>query len=726
LWTVFGNGFRFGIPFLYAAMVVANIGFITVLAVDGVWKEHFSLSVALTLCLIMLPLYAAKLIQKLSEAKRQAEEANRAKTAFLASVSHELRTPLNAIIGLGDLLRGQISDPEQRHMVQTIANAGRSLLKLINSILDFSRIEAGRMPSNLAEVDLYRAMRRIEAMLTVQAKSKSLKFNVHVTARTPDHIYADFDHIEQVLVNLTANAIKFTETGFVVVGVDAVHADADRTRLRFEVTDTGIGIAPEAQSRIFESFTQADSSIIDRYGGTGLGLAISRQLVKLLNGEIGLESTPGKGSTFWFEVDVKSLASDNATISPNEHPVIVLSRDASLPAAVADIDLPTIVVANVEEALAAIEPSDESMSQPVIIVDQREIAGEQEKLRVFEERGDILVAVMEKPGLGSLPASIRTNYASSLTLPVSPRTLEQAVRIGQLKADDTFEESDLAAIATPARRPLSVLVAEDNRTNQMVIAKILERVGHHVTLVNNGEEALDALRDGSFDLVLMDVNMPVMNGIEATKLYRFASIGEPRVPIVALTADATSDAWTRCQEAGMDSYATKPIEPARLLEIIDRVVPQSDDAPARAGAEVISFSEYAPSPEASDKSVDLKTLEDLEQLGGRTFVVDLVSQFSQDSTQLVRSLRDSVAEEDPRRFRELAHALRSSAANVGATKVFELCLALRAVTPNELALEGERQIQRLDDEIKCALTILQARVTDWGEGKQQVGAAVSY
>jgi two-component system sensor histidine kinase RpfC len=216
-------------------------------------------------------------------------------------------------------------------MVSTIVNSGRSLLRLINSILDFSRIEAGRMPIQVVEVDLYEAVRRLKAMLAVQATSKGLTFMVHITGRTPAHVLADYNHIEQILINLVANAIKFTEKGFVVVTIDAIQQQADRIRLRFEVGDTGIGIPEEAQERIFESFAQADASILDRYGGTGLGLAISRQLVDMLNGKMGIESAVGKGSTFWFEVDVTQVSAYD-TSEVDESTSILISRDREIKA----------------------------------------------------------------------------------------------------------------------------------------------------------------------------------------------------------------------------------------------------------------------------------------------------------------------------------------------------------------------------------------------------------
>jgi two-component system, sensor histidine kinase RpfC len=337
LWTVFGNGFRFGVPYLYAAMIMANAGFLAVLYTTGTWRQYPGLSIALFACLIMLPLYAAKLIRKLSEAKRHAEEANRAKSAFLASVSHEVRTPLNAIIGLGDLLHDQLRNPERRHMVSTIVNSGRSLLTLIKSILDFSRIEAGRMPSKVVQTDLYVAIGQLKAMLAAQAMSQALTLGVHITARTPAHILADYRHIEQILINLAANAIKFTEKGFVVVTVDAIQQQGERIRLRFEISDTGIGIPADAQDRIFESFVQADATIIDRYGGTGLGLAISKQLVNLLNGRMGLESAVGKGSTFWFEVDVTSISADDERSEISETTAVLFSRDDEITATLENV-----------------------------------------------------------------------------------------------------------------------------------------------------------------------------------------------------------------------------------------------------------------------------------------------------------------------------------------------------------------------------------------------------
>jgi two-component system sensor histidine kinase RpfC len=284
------------------------------------------------------------------------------------------------------------------------------------------------------------------------------------------------------------------------------------------------------------------------------------------------------------------------------------------------------------------------------------------------------------------------------------------VRSAKRALNNAPADVEQAEILVPATRALSILIAEDNRTNQMVIEKTLERVGHRATLVNNGEEALHALQKDRFDLVLMDVNMPVMNGIEATKLYRFASIGQPRVPIVALTADATSEAWERCQEAGMDGYATKPIEPARLLEIIDSMAGRSDVRQPQAMDTTEDAAEARDTESDVEELVDPIALADLERLGGHAFISGLVSQFSDDATELLSSLREAVAEENVKRFRDAAHALRGSAANLGAARVFSNCLALRSITPSQLAVEGDGRVAQLMDDVGDTIEILRAHI----------------
>jgi two-component system sensor histidine kinase RpfC len=297
LWVIFGNGFRFGLTYLAAAAACGVVSFTVVVLTTPFWHAHLTLAAGLAGGLILLPLYVSSLIRKLSDAKRQAEEASRAKSLFLASVSHELRTPLNAIIGLSDLMRDTRMDAEQRDMTQTIGQSGRTLLNLINQILDLSRIEAGQMPSRIEPFDLLSLLGGVRRLLSVQAQAKGLRLALHVTPRTPSLVVGDRSQLEEIFINLTSNAVKFTAHGHVVIAVDAIARTADKLRLRVEVTDTGIGIAAEHLPRIFERFYRVDTGRSRAEGGTGLGLAIVRHLVDAHGGRIDATSAVGRGTT---------------------------------------------------------------------------------------------------------------------------------------------------------------------------------------------------------------------------------------------------------------------------------------------------------------------------------------------------------------------------------------------------------------------------------------------
>ncbi|MGG5810032.1 sensor histidine kinase, partial [Falsiroseomonas sp. CW058] len=329
LWVVFGNGFRFGLPWLRLGMVLSLAGFGAVVLSTPYWLEQPHLSLGLLAGLVVLPAYAGVLIGKLSDARAAAEAASQAKSLFLAGVSHELRTPLNAIIGMGALLRGTRLDAEQRDMARTVDSAARALLDLINDILDLSRIEAGRMPVAPEACDLAELLEEVRGMVDVQARARGLRFGLHVAAGTPARFRTDRRHLREILVNLAGNAVKFTESGGISLGVAAIGGGAGRVRLRFEVSDTGIGIRPEAQARIFDSFTQAGPEIAGRYGGTGLGLAICRRLALLLGGELGVDSHPGAGSTFHLELEVEPLPASPALPGLDGATVVLLAGDAA-------------------------------------------------------------------------------------------------------------------------------------------------------------------------------------------------------------------------------------------------------------------------------------------------------------------------------------------------------------------------------------------------------------
>jgi two-component system sensor histidine kinase RpfC len=715
LWVIFGNGFRFGLTYLAAASACGVVSFTAVVMTTPFWHAHLPLSAGLASGLILLPLYVSSLIRKLSDAKRQAEEASRAKSLFLASVSHELRTPLNAIIGLSDLMRGTRLDAEQRDMTQTIGQSGRTLLNLINQILDFSRVEAGQMPSRIEPFDLLAMLAGVRRLLNVQAHAKGLRLALHVTPRTPALLIGDKNQLEEILINLVGNAVKFTARGHIVVAVDAVAHSADKLRLRVEVTDTGIGIAEEAQERIFESFTQANETILDSFGGTGLGLAIVKQLVERHGGEIGVVSAPDHGSTFWFEIDLLTQPQSQVQSQPAPaEPVLLLSTDAGT-CALADAALPAMqVVASLDAAVTAIAAlRQRGMRQLTVLIDaDADVAGAEDCARRLLGDDDgaapSLVAITDGEQNGLLPEPARSLFVTTVPRPLDQAGLSAAIAIAA-GCRTGADAPDIVDTPKTSQRRLSILVAEDNRTNQKVISKILDRVGHDVTIVDNGEDALEALHAAEFDLVLMDVNMPVMNGIEATKLYRFGELGQRHVPIVALTADATAEVSQRCQQAGMDGCLTKPIEPARLIEIIERLVqPSTDEALAEVGQE--EEEAVAAAAVEEQPAIEAHKIEDLKRLGGVEFVDDLVQQFLDDSIEVLRELARAAHGSDVNAFREQAHALRSGAANVGARRIYDMCLGWRNIDAATLRSQGSDEVQALETEFERVRAALRPHV----------------
>jgi two-component system sensor histidine kinase RpfC len=687
LWITFGNGFRFGVRFLYAAVVVSVICFLVVIYTTPRWHEDIYLSATLLLSLIILPLYASTLIRKLSNAKAQAEAANRAKTLFLASVSHELRTPLNAIIGLSALMTGTNLDAEQRGIVRTIGSAGESLLRQINSILNLSRIEAGKIPIEQIDFDLAELLATVRGMVLTQAQQKGFRLTLHIAPQLPLQLHGPRHHLEEILLNLLGNAVKFTEKGYVTLTAHPV-TENGRPFVRFIVSDTGIGIAPHAVGRIFESFTQADDTIINRFGGTGLGLSICRQLVEAMGGQIGVDSREGHGSCFWLTLPMGVPAQERSSRHRTHlfQPLLVCS-DPALTQVIAPRfgawdHLP--IVQSLSEVKEWARQSANGLVIPFYYSDMLE------DLLVTEiERADLPVTpVLIRPTTSRTCATSGLVHVSSCVLPHDftqdeLRTAMVAAAVQTTGGQSLWSEPITIELPV-ASRPLSILVADDNATNRLVISKILERGGHNARCVTNGEEALNALEAGSFDLIIMDINMPVMTGIEAANLFRFTEPQGHRTPIIALTADATPEVVAETLAAGMDACLTKPVQPAVLLTTIEEHVASY---PARVLADII--------PGAPSGAIDESLLLELEQLGGREFILKLVEEFFSDADCIIDELRSAAASGDSHRFRLEAHGLQSASANVGARMVHEICVSWRKITSADLARNGVEEVERL-------------------------------
>ena len=694
LWIIFGNGFRFGSGFLLAAMALSIVSFAVVAETTQFWIHAGSMATGVIVGLIVLPLYALALIRRLSIATRLAEAASRAKSLFLASVSHELRTPLNAIIGMGALLEGTPLKPDQAEMSETILTAARSLLRLIDGILDLSRIEADRMPVTAADFDLAQVLGELRTILLAQARQKGLYLHVHLTSRTPLLLHGDARRLHEILLNLVGNALKFTHLGGITIAVDATERTETAVRLRVEVTDTGIGIAPEAQDRIFENFTQADETILNRYGGTGLGLAITRKFVELLGGTIGVRSSPGAGSSFWFDLPLARQVDAG----------VPALADGALRAFVQGARAGEIapLLGRLRDRGVRVEAIDawpdgtsfpDGADGPCLAF---ATATAETGLAQLAAAGGLSYAIIDDArAAGGPPPAWQRAFAMVLPADIADEALAGALHFLR-RTTGRGAARDTEAAHAPPRESLRVLVADDNTVNQRVLLRILGGAGHKVHVVADGDAALDALADRSFDLALFDVNMPKLDGIEATKIYRMAALGAEEVPIVALTADAMEETRIRCLEAGMRACLVKPVEPARLLEIIGEIARAARTGEALAPA-APDRSGAAP---AAAPTLDAEVVANLLALGGTEFLAEIGTGFHAEAEARLDGLRAALARGDVPDFRFQAHGLRSIAANLGARALGDLCLPYQTVSAEDLRANGMGYLARIGDELE--------------------------